>query len=61
MSYCLYSKDSGGAGCGYNNSQFHPTTQGLIESRIAAHSPGCIAPYVEEPPADPHLFKNGFE
>ena len=61
MSYCHYSKTSGGAGCGASNAEFHPTVQGLIKNRLAAQSPGCIAAYVEDPPPGTPLFRNGFE
>jgi len=61
MSYCHVSAGSGGAGCGTNKSEFHPTVQGVIEGRLAANTPSCIAPYVPEPPAEPPLFISSFE
>jgi hypothetical protein len=61
MSYCHVSADSGGTGCGTNNSQFHSDVQDLIKSRLAANSPSCIAPYVDEPPPEIPLFEDGFE
>lgn len=61
MSYCHVGAASGGAGCGTNNSQFHPTVQGLIENRLAANSPSCIALFEEAHPPETPLFENGFE
>jgi hypothetical protein len=58
MSYCHVSGPAG-AGCGNSNLEFHPTVQSLIESRMAANSPSCIAPFVEPP--IPSLFEDGFE
>ena len=61
MSYCHVSANSGGAGCGTSNSQFHSDVQDLIKSRLAANSPSCIALYEEEPPPETPLFENSFE
>jgi len=61
MSYCHYNTLSGGAGCGTSNSQFHPTVQALVKNRLAANTPSCITPFVEEPRPEPSLFKDGFE
>jgi len=58
MSYCHLGSSSGGAGCG-SLQEFHPTVQGLLESRLAANSPSCIAPF-EEPGID-LIFDHGFE
>jgi hypothetical protein len=59
MSYCHYSS---GASCGTNKSEFHPRVQTLLESRLAANSPSCIAAYVEPPPPDDEIiFNQGFE
>jgi len=61
MSYCHVSANSGGAGCGTSNPQFHSGVQDLIKSRLAANSPSCIALYEEEPPPETPLFGNSFE
>ena len=61
MSYCHYNTSSGGAGCSTNNSRFHATVQGLIENRLAANSPSCIAAFEEPPPPATPLFDNSFE
>jgi hypothetical protein len=61
MSYCHVSGSSG-AGCGTSNSEFHPTVQTLLESRLADNSPSCIAPYTEQqPPTSDVIFSEGFE
>lgn len=61
MSYCHVS-GSNGAGCGTNKSEFHPTVQTLLEARMAANSPSCIAAYEEPPePDEPPIFKSDFE
>jgi len=59
MSYCHVS-GSDGAGCGTSKSEFHPTVQGLIESRLAANSPSCIAAYSPPNPVQT-IFNNSFE
>lgn len=59
MSYCHLGATSGGAGCGSSLLEFHPTVQTLIEDRLAANSPSCIAPFAGQP--DPPIFSNGFE
>ena len=59
MSYCHVGTGSGGAGCGNSNLEFHPTVQSLIEDRLAANSPNCIAPFADQP--IPPIFSNGFE
>jgi Metallo-peptidase family M12 len=59
MSYCHFGAGSGGAGCGSSLLEFHPTVQSLLEDRLAANSPACIAA-IAEPPTAP-LFKDGFE
>jgi hypothetical protein len=62
MSYCHVSAGSGGAGCGTNKSEFHPTVQNLIEGRLAANFPSCIAEYEEPPdPTEPPVFESSFE
>ncbi len=58
MSYCHVSGPAGAA-CGTSNQEFHPTVQSLIESRLAANSPACIAPFLDPP--EPPLFSDGFE
>ncbi len=58
MSYCHVSS---GASCGTNKLEFHPRVQTLLESRLAANSPSCIAPYSEPPPVDDTLFEDDFE
>ena len=58
MSYC-HVGGSSGAGCGTSNQEFHPTVQGLLESRIAANSPSCIAPY--QGTVTEMVFGHGFE
>ncbi|MDZ4731157.1 MAG: M12 family metallo-peptidase [Xanthomonadales bacterium] len=59
MSYCHVSS---GAGCGTNKSEFHPTVQNLIQGRLAANSPSCIAAYEEPPdPGEIPLFESSFE
>jgi hypothetical protein len=59
MSYCHLGAGSGGAGCGNSLLEFHPTVQSLLEDRLAANSPSCIAAFAE-PSAAP-LFEDGFE
>jgi len=59
MSYCHVGTMSGGAGCGGSNLEFHPTVQSLIEDRLAANSPSCIAPFADQP--IPPIFSDGFE
>lgn len=61
MSYCHVS-GSNGADCGASKSEFHSRVQNLIEGRLAANSPGCIAAYEEPPPPDGEIiFSDGFE
>jgi len=58
MSYCHVSS----AGCGTNKSEFHPLVQNLIEGRLAANFPSCIAEYEEPPdPTEPPVFESSFE
>jgi len=59
MSYC---HTSSGASCGTNKSEFHPRVQTLLESRLAANNPGCIADYEEPPdPGETPIFEDNFE
>ncbi|MEJ8567130.1 M12 family metallo-peptidase [Elongatibacter sediminis] len=58
MSYCHVSGSSG-AGCGTNKQEFHPTVQSLLESRLAANSPSCIAPW--QPAVEEMVHSSGFE
>lgn len=61
MSYCHVS-GSNAASCGASKSEFHPTVQTLLKSRLASNSPSCIAPFVDEPPpGDDIIFNEGFE
>lgn len=61
MSYCHVS-GSNGAGCGTNKSEFHSRVQTLLEGRLAANNPSCIADYEEPPdPVETPIFKNDFE
>lgn len=61
MSYCHVS-GANAAGCGTSKSEFHPRVQTLLESRLAANSPSCIAPYQEPPPPDGEIiFRHSFE
>jgi hypothetical protein len=61
MSYCHVSGDNG-AGCGTNKSEFHSRVQTLLEGRLAANNPSCIADYEESPdPGETPIFKNDFE
>ncbi|MCF6225484.1 MAG: zinc-dependent metalloprotease [Xanthomonadales bacterium] len=55
MSYC-HSGAPNGAGCGLSNNEYHPTVIGLLNSRITANSPSCIAPLMGEA-----VFEDGFE
>lgn len=55
MSYCNFSSPNG-AGCGLNNNEYHPTVMGLLNSRITANSPSCIAPLMTN-----GVFENSFE
>ncbi len=55
MSYCFADAPSG-ASCGSNNSEYHPTVIGLINSRITANSPSCIAPLMTN-----GVFEDSFE
>ena len=49
MSYC-HVGGSSGAGCG-STADFHPTVQGLLESRLSSQmAAGCIAPYSDPDP-----------
>ena len=48
MSYCHLL-----GSCG-STSDFHPIVQDLLENRLAANSPGCIAPF-EDPSATPSM------
>ena len=57
MSYCHFG-GSNGANCGSSNLEFHPTVQGLLESRLSNQLvQGCIQPYSD--PAG--IFSTGFE
>lgn len=57
MSYCHFG-GSNGANCGSSNLEFHPTVQGLLESRLSNQLvQGCIQPYTD--PAS--IFSTGFE
>lgn len=57
MSYCHFG-GSNGANCGSSNLEFHPTVQGLLESRLSNQLvQGCIQPYSD--PAS--IFSTGFE
>ena len=49
MSYCHLL-----GGCG-STSDFHPVVQSLLEDRLAANSPGCIAPF-EDQSATPSMI-----
>lgn len=60
MSYCHFSTASGGANCGPSKSEFHPTVQTLLEDRLAANSPNCIAAFAAPEPGE-SLFSSGFE
>ena len=61
MSYCHVS-GSNGAGCGTNKSEFHSRVQTLLEGRLAANNPSCIADYEEPPdPVETPIFKDDFE
>lgn len=55
MSYCHFGPSSG-AGCGISNEIFHPTVISLINTRIVANSPSCLAPFSVD-----SIFANGFE
>ncbi len=57
MSYCHFGPPNGAA-CGTSDEEFHPTVQTLIEGRIAANSPSCIAPHAG---SEIPLFEHGFE
>jgi hypothetical protein len=59
MSYCHFAAPAG-ANCGTNKREFHPTVQALLEARLAANSPACIAPFTDPDPPQ-LLFKDGFE
>ena len=62
MSYCHFSTASGGANCGSSKSEFHPTVQSLLEDRLAANSPNCIAAFTApSPEPGESLFSSGFE
>jgi len=62
MSYCHFSTNSGGAGCGNSNLEFHPTVQSRIEGRMASNSPSCIAPFInQEPGPEQVIFGTSFE
>lgn len=47
MSYC-HMGGASGANCGSSKQEFHPTVQALLENRLAANSPNCIAPFTAE-------------
>jgi len=56
MSYCHLNSSCG------STIDFHPTVQALFGDRLAANSPGCIAPYSDpEPEPGAPLFNSGFE
>ncbi|MCF6262857.1 MAG: zinc-dependent metalloprotease [Xanthomonadales bacterium] len=55
MSNCHFGAPNG-AGCGLSNSEYHPTVIGLLNSRITANSPSCIAPLMLT-----GIFEDGFE
>jgi hypothetical protein len=59
MSYCHFAPPAG-ANCGTNKQEFHPTVQALLEARLAANSPACIAPFTDPDPPQ-LLFKDSFE
>jgi hypothetical protein len=55
MSYC-HVGGSNGAGCGSSNSEFHPTVQSRLESRLSSEMvAGCILPYSGAPPLEPEF------
>ena len=57
MSYC-HVGGANGAGCGTSDSEFHPTVQELLESRLSSELvQGCILPYT----LSSDLFSDGFE
>ena len=56
MSYCHFGAPNG-AGCGTSDENFHPTVISLINTRIAANSPSCLAPLI----SNDAIFTNGFE
>ncbi len=56
MSYCHFGPPNG-ANCGNNNDEFHPTVINLLNNRIVANSPVCIAPFA----GDVIIFEDGFE
>ena len=62
MSYCHFSTASGGANCGTSKQEFHPTVQSLLEDRLAANSPACIAAFVApDPNPETSIFSDSFE
>jgi hypothetical protein len=56
MSYCHFG-GANGASCGTSNENFHPTVISLINTRIVANSPSCLAPLID----NDEIFENGFE
>jgi hypothetical protein len=56
MSYCHFG-GANGANCGISNEEFHPTVISLINTRIVANSPSCLAPLIN----NDEIFENGFE
>ena len=56
MSYCHFGGGNG-ANCGISNEEFHPTVISLINTRIVANSPSCLAPLIN----NDEIFENGFE
>lgn len=51
MSYC----NIGGANCGQNVLQFHPTQIATLSTLIAANTPSCLSATADS------IFKNGFD
>ena len=55
MSYCNVGTQNGGAGCGQNVLQFHPTHINLLKALIAQNTPSCLVVQVDL------IFRNGFD
>ncbi|HEU4662593.1 MAG TPA: M12 family metallo-peptidase [Dokdonella sp.] len=55
MSYCNVSAQNGGAGCGQNALQFHPTQITTLLGYIASHTPACLSATADQ------IFRNGFD